>query len=82
MSARWYVRGPSFGPVHTTLASGRFGGRRVRYRRPYWPSRFTRLSYWLLGIWALEAAFWMLYGTALLVLLACHAWHARSARTA
>lgn len=27
---RWYIRGPHLGPLHTTLASGRIGGRKRR----------------------------------------------------
>jgi hypothetical protein len=63
MSARWRLAGPSFGPLHTTLASGRIGGTRRRPRAgSRWTRRFGSLWYWLLGIWAAEAAFWILYG--------------------
>jgi hypothetical protein len=59
---RWWVSGPSLGPLHTTLASGRVGGtRRRRSRGPWWPHRFRSLLYWAAGLWAIEAAFWTVY---------------------
>lgn len=80
MSARWWIAGPSIGPLHTTLASGRIGARRyARMRGRYWPNRFRRVSYWLLGVWALEAWFWIAYGAALLLIAGWRIWEARSA---
>ena len=81
MSARWYLRGPSFGPLHTTLASGRIGGTRRRVRRvsrgPWWPRRFRTLTYWLLGVYLFELGFWALYGAVWTVLTITALWKAR-----
>lgn len=64
---RWRIAGPGIGPFRTTLASGRIGGTRRRRRAHRgWSRRFGTLWYWVLGVWAAEAAFWLLYGAVLL----------------
>jgi hypothetical protein len=37
-------------------------GGRGRHRRPWWQRRFQSLRYWMLGVWGLEAGFWLLFG--------------------
>ena len=67
MSGRWRIAGPGIGPFRTTLASGRIGASRRRRRSgPAWSRRFGTLWYWLLGVWALETAFWLVYGLVML----------------
>jgi uncharacterized membrane protein len=63
MSARWWISGPSLGPLHTTLASGRIGHRR---HGSWWSHRFAKVSYWLFGVWAIEAAVWAVVVLAML----------------
>lgn len=62
MSASWRISGPGIGPFRTTLASGRIGR---RHRGSWWSHRFTKVSYWLFGVWAIEAAFWVAVGLAM-----------------
>lgn len=58
---RWYLSGPSLGPLHTVLASGGFTRRR-NVQRPWWPRRWFTIRYWVLGIWSVEALYWTVYG--------------------
>jgi hypothetical protein len=48
--------GISFGPVWVS------SHRHRRHRGPYWRNRWSRASYWLSMLFALELVFWIYFG--------------------